>query len=687
MLVAVTLFVAFGFLGRATVIAGEGLGLIWPAAGVAALWVSTGSRATWPRDLVALAVASYTVNGLTGATPTFALVLAATNVAQVVAFVALTRRWLPSLWGFGGAEPLERVKDLGLIAAASTIACLLGALMGAAGLVATSGGLHVADFLVWWGRNTVAMVVVATCGVLALRPLAAAGSLRDALVVVRAALTPRSPLRLLEACLLVASSAALYWLLFLTTDAAPLAFLVLVMSVWAGIRFAPLVVTLHGMAMGIAGMAFTLNGYGPFATIDEVHYRALAAQLFVVMAVLKGLALAFSRTERDRAIYDLAAARRAADERAQLLDAVMESMKEGIVVVDESGTVVLRNRAGRELAALLGGAEEHLRSPASYGFFHANGMPVQDHEMPNVRALAGEDLAPVDLHVRRPGPGDGMVLEVSARTLAENEPGTPRHVLVNTRDVTADRHHRDALAGFAGVIAHDLVNPLTVVDGWTEALGAEFAAGPVSPTIGNALVGRIHDATAHMRAFVGDLLAYTVARDQTLRLGPVDVSATVEAIAGLRMPMGAEPLVVVAPGLTAWADAALVRQLLDNLVGNAVKYVAPGVRPRVEITGTEEGDWLEVRVRDNGIGIPTEQREQIFENFYRAHPQEFRGTGLGLAICRRIVDRHGGTITAEPAADGIGSVFTFQLPRVADARPLPAPAPTAPAASARRTRS
>ncbi|WP_308285381.1 sensor histidine kinase [Actinoplanes hulinensis] len=110
------------------------------------------------------------------------------------------------------------------------------------------------------------------------------------------------------------------------------------------------------------------------------------------------------------------------------------------------------------------------------------------------------------------------------------------------------------------------------------------------------------------------------------------------------------------------ADPVLVRQLIDNLVGNAIKYTAPGVVPALRITAVQDETMVTVRIVDNGIGIPEGQHEAIFGNFHRAHVSGgYQGTGLGLAICRRIVERHGGTITATDDPAG-GTCFTFTLP-------------------------
>lgn len=106
-----------------------------------------------------------------------------------------------------------------------------------------------------------------------------------------------------------------------------------------------------------------------------------------------------------------------------------------------------------------------------------------------------------------------------------------------------------------------------------------------------------------------------------------------------------------------------MRQVLDDLLGNAVTYVAPGVRPRVSVSGRVAGDRLELHVADNGIGIPEGQHERVFETFFRAHADAYRVTGLGLAIVRRAVERCGGTVRVTGAPGG-GSCFELRLAAV-----------------------
>ena len=655
------LFLAFGYLGRITVIDHGSISLIWPAAGIAAVWIGSGNRHTWPTDLLALGVATFVVNFATGAPGSVSAAFVASNLLQVCTYVLLMRRWSPGLWGLGGSVPLHRLVDLGRLVAAAVVACLVGAATGAAALTATVGGVEVQSIVVWWGRNCVSLVVIAILSLLAGPPLSAArrtGGLRRMLV---AALRPPSLGRVLEALLLVATSIALCVTLFGQRAAEPLSFLLLVLSVWSGLRFSPIVVMAHGLSMGAAGLLYTLHGNGLFAGIESEYYRALVAQVFIATTVLTGLALAFSRVERDTATRRLAGARRDADERARLLGAVLESMSEGLMVLDEGGRVLVSNAASHRLLGTDGLSDE-LRLAAERTLFHDDGTPLGADELPALRVLAGDEVEPADYHLRADSVPGGRVLEIGARPLAPHDAEERPLAMMNIRDVTADRQHRDSLASFAGVVAHDLFNPLTIVTGWTESLADEFSAGPVPGSVGLPMVARVHEAANHMRHVIGDLLAYTVARDQSLRPVDVDLTAEVRALAQLRIDGPAAPLITVAPGLRVWADAGLVRQLFDNLLGNAVKYVDPQTRPRVEVSGHRDADWLEVRVSDNGIGIPEDQRELVFERFHRAHDSGYRGTGLGLAICRSIIDRHGGTIHAEEGPGGNGTTFVLRLP-------------------------
>ena len=146
----------------------------------------------------------------------------------------------------------------------------------------------------------------------------------------------------------------------------------------------------------------------------------------------------------------------------------------------------------------------------------------------------------------------------------------------------------------------------------------------------------------------------------------MDTTALARDVAAVRVEAaragGLDPTVTVGDLPAVLGAPLLLRQALDNLVGNAIKYVAPGVRPSVEVSGRlVESGFAELTVADNGIGIPPGQHASVFETFHRAHGDDYRGTGLGLSIVQRVAERHGGTVAAADRPGG-GTTVTLVLP-------------------------
>jgi signal transduction histidine kinase len=174
-----------------------------------------------------------------------------------------------------------------------------------------------------------------------------------------------------------------------------------------------------------------------------------------------------------------------------------------------------------------------------------------------------------------------------------------------------------------------------------------------------------------MQRLINDLLAYTTARDTALHRTDVDLRTLVDEVVTTRAADPAhrahgdrrKPDIYVGALPTVKGDPVLLRQLIDNLLGNALKYTPPGQPVRVTITAQPDRDgYTAVEVADRGIGIPEGQHTAIFERFHRAHPgTAYPGTGLGLAICQRIIERHGGVIAAIDNPGG-GTIFRFTLP-------------------------
>ncbi|MFI5497185.1 ATP-binding protein [Actinoplanes sp. NPDC051859] len=232
------------------------------------------------------------------------------------------------------------------------------------------------------------------------------------------------------------------------------------------------------------------------------------------------------------------------------------------------------------------------------------------------------------------------------------------------------RKREEELTGFAGVVAHDLRSPLANVLGYAELI-ADEDDGSLSAYQRDNLA-RLRKSADRMRMLIDDLLAYATADHTVLRHDDVDLNLLVDSILTERLDGTSSGAQVNHASLpTVRGDESQIRQVLDNLIGNAIKYTPPERAAEISIGATLEvtlGEdmaapaWHRIEVADRGIGIPEDQRAEVFHAFIRAAGSEdFPGTGLGLAIVQRIIERHGGTVGVDGNPGG-GSRFWFTLP-------------------------
>lgn len=217
----------------------------------------------------------------------------------------------------------------------------------------------------------------------------------------------------------------------------------------------------------------------------------------------------------------------------------------------------------------------------------------------------------------------------------------------------ADANHE--LETFSYSVSHDLRAPLRAIDGFSREL--QTAYGDALDETGRRYLQRVRAATQRMSLLIDDLLDLSRLARKPIRRETVDVTALANEVAqekGERA--GHEVALHVAPGLTASADPHLLRVVLENLIGNAVKFSSRRGDARVEVFA----NGGELAVRDNGVGFDARYAEMIFAPFQRLQPNEFEGTGIGLALVQRIIRRHGGSIRAE-AEPGRGAAFFFTL--------------------------
>ncbi|GAA0472101.1 hypothetical protein Ade02nite_51710 [Paractinoplanes deccanensis] len=222
------------------------------------------------------------------------------------------------------------------------------------------------------------------------------------------------------------------------------------------------------------------------------------------------------------------------------------------------------------------------------------------------------------------------------------------------------RRSNTELEQFAGVVSHDLAAPLSVISGYLELLAEE--AGDADPQSAKWIASASR-AAGRMQRLITSLLSYARAGNAPCRPEPVALGELVDlALTDLRGTVDGATVVVQDDLPVIEGDPVLVRQLLQNLIGNALKYRSAERPCRVEITAEPAPDGRRrVRVADNGPGIPQEQRARVFEMFAQVDPAAGSGHGVGLSTCQRIVDRHHGEIHAEQTPGG-GTTISFTLP-------------------------
>ena len=341
---------------------------------------------------------------------------------------------------------------------------------------------------------------------------------------------------------------------------------------------------------------------------------------------------------------DLLAARlRALEADDALMAALVEALNEGVLAVDPARRVVRINDSGRRLLGL--------RAQ----------VPIPIDQLPRERALRealeaaliGEAPAPTEIRV------DDRTLALTARPLARGG------AVIALFDLTPIRRLETVRRDFVANVSHELKTPLTVIGGFAETLADEDLPAEQRKRFAET----IQTHAQRMQRIVDDLL--DISRIESGRWQPdpvaIDIAgAAREAVSALQEVAAAKRITIgITPhesARTVWADATALRQILSNLVENAIRYTAEGGSVTVFTEPDPEG--LRIAVRDTGIGIAPDHLPRIFERFYRVDPSRARdagGTGLGLAIVRHLVEAHGGRVRVESAV-GRGTTVVALFP-------------------------
>lgn len=362
---------------------------------------------------------------------------------------------------------------------------------------------------------------------------------------------------------------------------------------------------------------------------------------------------------------------------ANLANLVLNSIDEGVMIVHSSGIVVLVNPAAMRL---LGTSDpnmvENLQLASILNLENSEGTKIEDDVNPVLRAVMnGENFETRDLILvsiqeqRRP-----VAISVVCTTTGQNER------IITLRDIARELEEEGEQADFISTASHEMRTPVASIEGY---LG--LALNPKTATIderARKYLEEAHASSKHLGRLFKDLLDVTKLDDKKIRvqLTPVEMASTVRSIANGQVPMMSEKGIhytfganaarsdnatrVVNQEVYASVDIDFLREAVNNLVENAIKYTASGGGIWVNVRGDD--DRVLINVTDTGIGISPDDLKHVFQKFYRADNSQTRtvgGTGLGLYLVKQRVEAMGGKVWAE-SSFGEGSTFYLSFPRI-----------------------
>ena len=283
--------------------------------------------------------------------------------------------------------------------------------------------------------------------------------------------------------------------------------------------------------------------------------------------------------------------------------------------------------------------------------------------------------------------GSWRVLQAWLKNLLQDR--VVEGIIVNLRDVSQLKQAEEAvtktaddlarsnqeLEQFAYAASHDLQEPLRKIASYTQLLQQRYKGKFDAEA--DKFIGYIVDGAYRMQALIRDLLMYSRAGRGELALEPTDMEQVLaQALSNLETALQANQAAVTHDPLPmVMASPSQMTQILQNLVGNAIKYHGDAP-PKVHVSALQKSGFWQFSIQDNGIGIDPQYADRVFIIFQRLHTKkEYAGTGIGLAICKKMVERHGGQVWLESEGEGKGTTFKFTLPAelVAAARPAEGP--------------
>jgi len=644
------LYLGTALLGLSLSAVGDFAALIWPPTGIALAAVLLGGY----RLLPSITLAAFAANLITGAPVIAAAGIALGNTLEALAGAFLLRRW-------GFRSTLDRLEDvLGLLLTA-VLATIISPIIGLASLVAAGAiepELIPTAWRAWWLGDALGMIVVAS--------LILTWQRRPSWSGIR---------RALETVSLFAFLAAVGLTVFWTSQgpqselaAAYLAFLPLL---WAAVRFNQRTVATAAFALAALAAWGTLRGGGPFMGMTPFE-SLFGLQVFISVATATTMILAAAVSERGHVVTalqgytgELERHRTSLELEMAKGEALLESLGEAILAVDQTGKISITNRAFDNLLGVKSGEVIGRDLLDVIDVYTTDGAFLERAGRPIFRALGGERVR-INCYVARRAGAERIPVSVVASPLWFG--GEVIGAVDVLHDIRREMEIDRAKSEFVSLASHQLRTPITAINWHLEAVINKNAYRKLRPKHRRYL-RESHRATQRLLGMVGALLNISRIEANTFSIQPRPmhlgrlVASVIEEFSEeiekkklhvqtkLGAPLPAIPL-----------DAGIMRMTIENLVSNAVKYTPPGGTIKITLKRNQADAVL--TVADTGCGIPKADQGNVFSKFFRAQNVAQAvpdGNGLGLYIAKSILERAGGAIRFT-SSEKRGTQFRISLP-------------------------